>query len=143
LFAYARNLTRNAVDAEDLLQATVARALGRADLFRPDTNITGWLKTMMVNLWRSGWASRFREVEDADGQFAERVEISGGQFEAVVLHQAERVMAGMPDQFRSSLERLLMGDTVAEIAAHDGVPIGTVKSRATRARAILFQEIGR
>src|ERR1700744_3795182 len=51
LFAYAVVLTRNHADAEDLVQETYVRALQTMARLRPDSNIKGWLFTILRNIW--------------------------------------------------------------------------------------------
>ena len=46
---YARSLQRNAASADDLVQNTMMRALEKAHLFHHDTNLRGWLVTIMHN----------------------------------------------------------------------------------------------
>src|SRR3546814_20588542 len=46
---FAHSLARNAADADDLLQDTLERALGRAHQFEAGTNLKAWLFTLMRN----------------------------------------------------------------------------------------------
>ena len=46
---YARALLRDKNDADDLVQESLARALSRADRFKPGTNLRAWLFTIMHN----------------------------------------------------------------------------------------------
>ena len=65
---YAWQLTRDNIHADDLLQETLTRALGKLDLYDPSGSFKGWLCTIMKNLflddrrrrqkWPSDWASR-------------------------------------------------------------------------------------
>jgi len=49
LTRYARSLVRNPALADDLVQDTVMRALEKAHLYQSDTNLRGWLVTIMHN----------------------------------------------------------------------------------------------
>ena len=51
LSAYARTLTRERPDAEDLVQDTIERALRAATRFKPGTNLRAWLMRIMRNLF--------------------------------------------------------------------------------------------
>jgi RNA polymerase sigma-70 factor (ECF subfamily) len=51
---YARFLTRNETDAEDLVQDCVERAINRQDQFRRGTNLDAWLNTIMRNIFING-----------------------------------------------------------------------------------------
>jgi RNA polymerase sigma-70 factor (ECF subfamily) len=52
LRAHARRLTRDRAAADDLVQATMERALGQPDSFRPGSNLRAWLTCVMINLFR-------------------------------------------------------------------------------------------
>src|ERR1700761_6562799 len=51
LYGYAMVLTRNRAEAEDLVQETYVRALGAAGRLRENSNVKGWLFTILRNLW--------------------------------------------------------------------------------------------
>src|SRR5829696_10323482 len=46
---YARSLTRNLENADDLVQATLVLAISKQHLFKPDTNLRAWLFTLLHN----------------------------------------------------------------------------------------------
>src|SRR3984957_17448975 len=66
---YARALLRNPAQAEDLVQDTMVRALEKAHLFQHDSNLRGWLVTIMhnehVNAVRRNIRAPFKASEDA------------------------------------------------------------------------------
>jgi RNA polymerase sigma-70 factor, ECF subfamily len=51
LYGYAMSLTRNHAEAEDLVQETCVRAIQAMGRLRPDSNIKGWLFTILRNVW--------------------------------------------------------------------------------------------
>ena len=51
LYGYALMLTRNSVEAEDLVQETYVRALKAQHRLREDSNIKGWFFTILRNIW--------------------------------------------------------------------------------------------
>ena len=55
LHAYARRMTRNAVDAEDLVQETMLKAYTGFATFCEGTNIRAWLFRIMTNTYINGW----------------------------------------------------------------------------------------
>src|SRR5467141_4897166 len=71
LRAFAISLCGNVDHADDLVQETLLRAMANIDSFQPGTNMSAWLFTILRNLFRSEYRKRRREVEDADGSYAE------------------------------------------------------------------------
>src|SRR5947207_14353620 len=65
----ARYLTRNATDAEDLVQETYARALKSAAQFTPGTNLKAWLFTILRNTYVTAY--RRRRINPVVGGFDE------------------------------------------------------------------------
>src|SRR5258708_10224876 len=70
LYGYAMVLTRNRTDAEDLVQETYLRALAAMEKLRANSNIQGWLFTILRNVWLNQlrqWRNRHQVVQiDAD-----------------------------------------------------------------------------
>src|SRR5262252_1795808 len=71
LRAFAISLSGNVDRADDLVQETLLRALANIHSFQPGTNMPAWLFTILRNLFRSEYRKRRREVEDADGTYAQ------------------------------------------------------------------------
>lgn len=146
----ARRLTRNASDAEDLVQETYVRALRSAEQFRAGTNLKAWLLTILrhVHLNRRRQAARaIVEVDEAKvDRFAEAAE-HGDTPERRLLG---RVLDGrlraahesLPLALRQTLWlRDVEGLSYAEIAGRLGIPLGTVMSRLARARQLLYKRV--
>jgi RNA polymerase sigma-70 factor, ECF subfamily len=135
LRAFAISLCGNIDRAEDLVQETLVRAMTHIDSFKPGTNMPAWLFTILRNLFRSEYRKRRREVEDAEGGYAERLKSPPQQLGAVEFEEFRDALAKLPPDQREAL--ILVGaagfqyDDVAAIA---GCAIGTVKSRVNRAR---------
>ncbi len=62
LYRSAFGMTRNAADAEDLVQETFAKAFAAAGRFRPGTNLAGWLYRIMFNTFVTGYRKWQREL---------------------------------------------------------------------------------
>ena len=77
LYATALRLTRNAADAEDLVQDTFVKALRFSDRFKPGTNLRAWLYTILLNTWRNRRRDWAREGVDIDSPRVEEA-ASGG-----------------------------------------------------------------
>src|SRR5689334_23572159 len=73
LRAFAISLCGNVDRADDLVQEALLRAWANLGSFEPGTNMSAWLFTILRNLFRSEYRKRRREVEDADGSYAEQL----------------------------------------------------------------------
>lgn len=141
LYRYARGFTRKRSEAEDLVQETYVRALGAMGRLRPDSNLKGWLFTIMRNIW-------FNQIRQQ--RTAKLVAIDGEDIAAtgedpyeffVSRTEHEQVRAAiqqLPLDFREViLLREFEGLSYREIAVILDCPAGTVMSRLARARARL------
>jgi len=131
---YARALLRNTDGADDLVQDTILLALEKNHLYERGTNLRAWLFTLMhnhyVNLVR-------RSVRRGQTILVEKVTLASpaAQIATVELRDLERAIAHLPEEQRETLLLIgLEGMTYDEVAQICGVPIGTVRSRLSRAR---------
>jgi RNA polymerase sigma-70 factor (ECF subfamily) len=108
-------MTRNAHDAEDLVQETYLRAFRAFDRYQPGTNIRAWLFTILHRARTDSFRRQSRSPQT--------VELTG-EGPAVVLRDMEDF-------------------TYDEIARILEVPVGTVMSRIHRGRALLRAALGR
>ena len=138
LYATAYRLTRNAADAEDLVQETYLRALRAFDGYTPDTNIRGWLFTILYrartdSLRKICRSPRLVELIDDGPAVAPSQELlAGGQ------EEVNRALGDLPEAFRVAvILRDVQDFSYDEIAQILGIPIGTVMSRIHRGRALL------
>jgi RNA polymerase sigma-70 factor (ECF subfamily) len=138
LHAAAYRLTRNAADAEDLVQETYLRAFRAFDGYTADTNIRAWLFTILHRarvdaLRKLGRSPRTVElVDDGPAVAPSQDALARGQ------EEVSRALEGLPDAFRATvLLRDVQEFTYEEIAGILGIPIGTVMSRIHRGRAQL------
>lgn len=136
----SRRLTRNAADAEDLLQDTLLHAYAGFRSFQEGSNLRAWLFRILYNRWVSTHrAKQSRPSEVLADEFTER-DVPARSAEAEVLdvlpdNDIKVAFASLPRGFREAVYFAdIEGYTYAETAAILGVPLGTVMSRASRGR---------
>jgi len=135
LRAFAVSLSGNVDRADDLVQETLLRALANIDSFRPGTNLSAWLFTILRNQFRSEYRKRRREVEDADGKYAERLKVQPEQLGKIEFNELRAALAQLPDDQREALVLVgASGFSYEEAAEICGCAVGTIKSRVNRAR---------
>jgi RNA polymerase sigma-70 factor (ECF subfamily) len=132
---YARSLLHNTSSADDLVQDTVLRALEKAHLFRQDTNLRGWLVTIMHNEHVNAARRRSRgPIFVPDDELA-AVGRPQTQETPVELKELCRAVDRLPREQREALLlHWLRGLRYEEIAECLRLPLGTVQSRISRAR---------
>src|SRR5271154_5559669 len=147
LYTMALRLARNPDDANDLLQETVLRAYRFFHQFESGTNCRAWMLTILFNNFRNGSreqpASSAEEFDRKVEGESLRVDPAGSNPEALLSGQGmegevETALAALSEEFR---EALLLVDveelSYQEVSGVLNVPIGTVKSRVSRGRAML------
>jgi RNA polymerase sigma-70 factor (ECF subfamily) len=137
---YARALTRDAARADDLVQDALTRAYAQAHRFDARRSLRAWLLAIVHNQFVSGERRRLAEAR-RDAAFAnfqaEAVADAGQEHAAYLCEIAER-FASLPEPQRAVLHLVAVeGLGYREAADALGVPIGTVMSRLSRARAAL------
>lgn len=138
LCRFARAVTRNREDADDLVQMAIERALGRSDQWEAGTRLDSWIFRIMKNAWIDEIRVRTRR----DHLFApeEAGEHVGDDFAEA--HQ-QRLAIAKAISLLSEDHRLVIGlvlvDGMAYKEAADvlEIPIGTLTSRLARAREAL------
>jgi RNA polymerase sigma-70 factor (ECF subfamily) len=114
------------------------RALAHIDSFQPGTNMPAWLFTILRNLFRSEYRKRRREIEDADGRFAETLKSNPEQHGHVELNEFRTALNKLPSDQREALILVgASGFSYEEAASICGCAVGTIKSRVNRARTRL------
>ena len=140
LRAFAISLCGNVDRADDLVQEALLRALANIHSFQPGTNMSAWLFTILRNHFRSEYRKRRREVEDADGHYAESLTSHPEQQGHLELSEFRGALSKLPDEQREALILVgASGFSYEEAADICGCAIGTVKSRVNRARTRLAE----
>lgn len=150
---YARLLTRNPSDTDDLVQETYLRAYTNWHTFRPGSDCRRWLFTICRNLFlrTQQRESRIVGVGDPDADVQRTAELywdaaAAGLdtlFDRIDVAPAlERGLRDMQAEYRDTVVLVdVEGYTYAEVAATLGVPIGTVRSRLFRGRRLLQETL--
>jgi RNA polymerase sigma-70 factor, ECF subfamily len=155
LYRTALRLTRNPADAEDLVQDTYLKAFRSADRFEPGTNLRAWLFTILHNTARNRARDRARDVVRADSEAVDRAaeawsasaDSAGATPESLLLRDTldpdlQAALDALPDAFREAVWlRDVEEFSYAEIAEMLSIPVGTVMSRLSRGRRMLFERL--
>jgi RNA polymerase sigma-70 factor, ECF subfamily len=147
LYGYALVLTQNRTDAEDLVQETYLRAIRAMGRLRDDSNVKGWLFTILRNIWLNELRQRRKAPENVDVETDEKIS-SLSDDKAMNPHDAyvqglerrhvRRALQQLPEEAR---EVILLREweqlSYQEMATVLDCPVGTVMSRLARARSKL------
>jgi len=124
--------------AEDLVQETVARALANIHSYTPGSNMTGWLYTILRHEFYSDYRKRRREIQDEDGHYAAKLESRPDQEGHVHFLELLDALERLRPEHREALVLVAAaGLSYDEAATLCACPVGTMKSRVSRARARL------
>lgn len=140
---FARNLTRNLHDADDVVQIAVERALLRLDQWRSDARLDSWMFKIVRNAWIDEVRSRGRRDKIFVGAEAgENVGTDPMAAETNML-SVQSAMARLPQEQREALSLVLVeGLSYKEAAEVLDVPLGTLTSRLARGRDALQSMLG-
>ncbi len=140
LRAFAVALCHQHDRADDLVQEALLHAIDKIDSFKPGTNMTAWLFTILRNHFCNEFRKRRREVADSDGYFVGTMTSQPEQESHVQLAEFRDALAQLPHEQREALTLVGgAGLSYEEAAAICHCPVGTVKSRANRGRARLAE----
>ena len=143
-FAYA--LSRNPVDADDLTQASIERALRSQGQWQEGTRLDSWTYRIMRNLWidttRANARRNAREAPEEEG-------LNLGQDPREAMNAAMDLktvmsrMSELADEQREVVALILVeGFGYREVSEMLDLPIGTVSSRLVRGRTALLSKLG-
>lgn len=135
LRAFAFTLSRNAADADDLVQETLTKAWAHRARFEPGSNLRAWLFTILRNSWYTGASKRRREVPDEEGRYAAGLTAEASQEWSAELTSLQAALNALPPDHREAIVMVgAAGLSYQEAADIAGCAVGTIKSRVNRAR---------
>jgi RNA polymerase sigma factor (sigma-70 family) len=143
---FARSLSRNAADADDLCQVTVEKALNGRGQWQSGTNMDSWMYRIMRNAWIDTARARSRAAQTfVDEEAGLSIGDRGDQaIEArVELNNVEAAMRLLPAEQREAVALVLVvGLADEDAAAVLDIPMGTLTSRLVRGRQALLAGLG-
>ncbi len=166
-YALALHLTRNPADAEDLVQDAALLAYRGFGTFEAGTNFRAWFLRILTNAFLSGQRKKRPEqaavsLDDPPNAFlqrqahervgdqplADRRAVAGDLAKSVVERldaaAVSQAIEELPDEFRAVSSLYFLEDlSYQQIAATLEIPVGTVRSRLHRGRALLQQRLWR
>lgn len=140
LHGFAISLCRRADRADDLVQQALLHAIDKIESFKPGTNMSAWLFTILRNNFYNEFRRRRREISDSDCYLVGTMAAQPAQESQMRFAEFRMALAKLPHDQREAL--LLVGasglsyDEAAEIC---GCPVGTIKSRTNRGRIRLAE----
>ena len=150
LYGTALRLTRRPADAEDLVQDTYLKAFRASNQFERGTNLKAWLFTILHNTFRNMRRHDVRNPIDVDSETVDRAAdlVAQEHTPEQILTRAtldadlQAALDALPETFRQAVWlRDVEEFSYAEIARITGVPIGTVMSRISRGRRLLYERL--
>lgn len=158
-YSMAIQLTRNATDAEDLVQETYVKAWRGFESYAPDRSFLNWLLRIMqrayldsrrrenpvrkaesLNALITPHDRDSQELQVADDRITPDEELLREEYK----EQLNKALDQLPDVYSTALRMCdLEGLSYSEIADHQNTTIGTVRSRIHRGRRLLKEAIVR
>jgi RNA polymerase sigma-70 factor (ECF subfamily) len=138
-------------DAADLTQDTYLRAYRAFDSFTPGTNCRAWLLTILYSIFVNRYHRQQLEpesmpVDEIERRFqhavGEETQARAEDLQLWASEEVSRALSQLQDSFRTVILMVDVDELSYEEAAKAlGCPVGTVRSRLSRARRILYAEL--
>jgi RNA polymerase sigma-70 factor, ECF subfamily len=142
---FAAGLAGSLHDGDDLVQGALTKALVNADRWTPGTRLDSWMYRIIQNHWIDTVRARKTRNDGADLDDADRhVSIDGARAadSAINADRLRKEIEKLPNDQRAVLLLVAIeGQSYADASATLDIPIGTVMSRLSRARAALARSI--
>lgn len=140
LRTFTRRFTNDREESQDLVQDTILKALTYREKFRDDTNLKGWLFTIMRNTFINNYRKnqRAKTSNDTTKELyflnVEDTHTFNRPQESIEFKEVWRNVNNMKDELLIPFKMHATGYKYQEIAKHLNIPIGTVKNRIFHAR---------
>lgn len=136
LRAFALSLTQSAQHADDLVQDTLLKALSNLDKFQEGTNLRAWLFTILRNSFYNDIRyQKYHQTSPLDDIASASLETRATQEKYIEYKDVLRGLGVLvPEQREAIILIAAEGLSYEEAAIVCGCPVGTVKSRLSRAR---------
>lgn len=147
LMNFARKLTRNSSEADDILQETMIKAFKNKDSFIPGSSFKSWAFTILKNCFISGYRKKKRRgVIGADiSQYTFGLQGKSPNTNLGVsnlnVQEIHNCMEALSPKMQDPIKLYIEGFQYNEIAEKLDIPIGTVKSRINFTRKKLQQTL--
>jgi RNA polymerase sigma-70 factor (ECF subfamily) len=143
LRAYARSLTRQADEADDLVQQTLMKAIANIARYQKGTNLRAWLFTIMRNSFLTEIRNRKRESPGLK-DCASALPVFNPTHETnITVKRLFEAINRLPRPYREILMLVVVvGESYEDAARICDCAIGTVKSRVNRARKMVIADLG-
>ncbi len=137
LYGYALKLTKNDVEAQDLVQETIYRAYKNLNTFDEGSNFKAWMSTIMRNMFINNYrkykkrkaAGVLEYYATSRGQF-----VSNDGYNNLRCEELTKALDKLDELYRQPLIMVGEGYHYDEIAKYLNIPIGTLKSRIHHGR---------
>lgn len=141
---FALRLTRNKSDADDLVQSTLLRALEKNEQFQGGTDLFKWTARIMFNSFVSQYRRKTKFESQYDpSTYIDSLSVMPNQEDSMDLKTVNIAMGRLSPEHREILIMVCVrGLRYEEAAEKLALPVGTVRSRLSRARTALQRELG-
>lgn len=145
--SFARTLTADEMDAEDLMQDTTLKVLANRERFVNNVNFKGWVMTIMRNIFINNYHKLVRSqtlLDTSADAYNVALPSEGGEFTpegSMDIKEINAAISALSTTLKEPFSMFVSGYKYNEIAEALNIPLGTVKSRIFLARQELQKEL--
>ena len=147
LMSYSSRFSLDFEDRKDLVQETFTKAIVYKDKYKHDTNLRGWLCTIMSNTYINQYHRNVRlmNYKAAKSDLKQKSVFNQQSYESPEMYtrmnELYEQIEKLADELKTPLKKYLNGFKYKEIAEELGIPMGTVKHKIFKAREILTDRL--